>query len=189
MAAGFRRTICFTLNHCRRLGIKDPERPTPRMTFERINGRAVAAMVDGEATLKQLSIKPLGKRDDYELHLLPLNPEYSPVVIGPNSTAVFQGVSLSLGSMNSLFITRRKRQARENTLALPHAVYDRCRLLAARVAPVTKHRHTAQKRPGRPPCESAGYKLPAYLLPTFSTAAGNRHDRLPGEKNVNGQNW
>ena len=79
-----------------RLGIKDPERPTPRMTFERINGRVVAAMVDGEATLKQLAIKPLGKHDDYELHLMPLNPEYSPVVIGPNSTAVFQGVVIGL---------------------------------------------------------------------------------------------
>jgi len=75
-----------------RLDIKDPEHPTPRLTFEHINGRVVAAMVDGEVTLKQLSIKSLGKRDDYELQLLPLNPEYFPVVIGPNSTANFQGV-------------------------------------------------------------------------------------------------
>jgi SOS-response transcriptional repressor LexA len=79
-----------------RLGIKDPDHPTPRLTFERINDRVVAAMVDGEATLKKLSIKPLGKKDDYELHLLPLNPEYSPVVIGPKSTAVFQGVVIGL---------------------------------------------------------------------------------------------
>jgi SOS-response transcriptional repressor LexA len=79
-----------------RLGIKDPDRPAPRLTFERINGRVVAALVDGEATLKKLSIKPLGKRDDYELHLLPLNPDYSPVVIGPHQTAWFQGVVVGL---------------------------------------------------------------------------------------------
>ena len=79
-----------------RLGIKDPARPVPRLTFERINDRVVAAMVDGEATLKKLSIKPLGKRDDYELHLLPMNPEYSPIVIKPDSTAWFQGVVVGL---------------------------------------------------------------------------------------------
>lgn len=79
-----------------RIGVKNPEQPTPRLTFERINERVVAAMVDGETTLKKLSIKSLGKRDDYELHLLPLNPEYSPVVVGPNSTAWFQGVVIGL---------------------------------------------------------------------------------------------
>ena len=79
-----------------RLGIKDPNKPVPRLTFERINNRVVAAMVDGEATLKKLVIKPLGKRDDYELHLMPLNAEYSPIVIGPNSSAWFQGVVIGL---------------------------------------------------------------------------------------------
>jgi len=79
-----------------RLGIKDPERPMPRLTFERINGRVVAVMVDGEASLKQLLIKSLRNPDDYELHLLPLNPEYSPVVLGQNSTAVFQGAVIGL---------------------------------------------------------------------------------------------
>jgi SOS-response transcriptional repressor LexA len=78
------------------LGIKNVERPVPRLTFERINNRVVAAMVDGEATLKKLSIKSVGKRDDYELHLLPLNPEYSPIIIGPNSIAQFQGVVMGL---------------------------------------------------------------------------------------------
>ena len=76
-----------------RLSVKDPERPVPRLTFERLNNRVVAALVDGEATLKQLKIVPMGKtKDNYELHLMPMNPEYSPIVIGPDSTADFQGV-------------------------------------------------------------------------------------------------
>ena len=79
-----------------RLGIKDPARPAPRLTFERINNRVVAAMVDGEATLKKLVIKSLGKRDDYELHLMPLNTEYAPIVIQADSTAWFQGVVVGL---------------------------------------------------------------------------------------------
>jgi SOS-response transcriptional repressor LexA len=79
-----------------RLGVKDPAQPVPRLTFERINHRVVAALVDGEATLKELSIKSIGKRDEYELHLLPINPEYSPIVIGPGSTASFQGVVIGL---------------------------------------------------------------------------------------------
>lgn len=75
------------------MGVKDPERPVPRLTFERLNNRVVAAMVDGESTLKQLKIVPMGKsKDNYELHLMPLNPEYTPIVIGPDSTADFQGV-------------------------------------------------------------------------------------------------
>lgn len=75
------------------MGIKDPTNPVPRLTFERLNNRIVAAMVDGESTLKQLKIVSVGKaKDDYELHLIPLNPEYSPIVIGPDSTAAFQGV-------------------------------------------------------------------------------------------------
>jgi SOS-response transcriptional repressor LexA len=82
-----------------RMGVKDDENPTPRLTFERLNNRVVAALVDGEATLKQLKIMPRGgksKADDYELHLMPLNADYSPIVIGPHSTAAFQGVVVKL---------------------------------------------------------------------------------------------
>jgi SOS-response transcriptional repressor LexA len=79
-----------------RLGIKDAKQPVPRLTFERINHRIVAALVDGEATLKKLVIKSGGKRDEYELQLLPTNPEYSPIVIGPDTTACFQGVVVGL---------------------------------------------------------------------------------------------
>ena len=79
-----------------KLGVKNPDRIVPRLTFERFNGRVVAALVDGEATLKTLTIKPLGARDDYELHLLPVNPEYSPIIVRADSTAWFQGVVVGL---------------------------------------------------------------------------------------------
>ena len=79
-----------------KLGVKNPANIVPRLTFERFNGRVVAALVDGEATLKTLTIKPLGTRDDYELHLLPVNPEYSPIVVRADSTAWFQGVVVGL---------------------------------------------------------------------------------------------
>ena len=79
-----------------KLGIRNFHHIVPRLTFERLNGRVVAALVDGEATLKTLTIKPMGARDDYELHLLPTNPEYSPIVVRADSTAWFQGVVVGL---------------------------------------------------------------------------------------------
>ena len=79
-----------------RLGIKDPKNVVPRLTFERLDGHVVAALVDGEATLKQLKVVTLSGPDDYELHLVPFNPEYEPIVIGPDSTADFQGVVVGL---------------------------------------------------------------------------------------------
>ncbi len=80
-----------------RLSVKDPQRPVPRQTFERLDGRVVAALVDEEATLKQLRIEKLSKKpDDYELHLVPLNPEFQSITIGPNSTAHFQGVVVGI---------------------------------------------------------------------------------------------
>jgi len=78
------------------LGVKDPENPVPQLTFERLKGRVLAALVDGEATLKELQVVSLGKPDDYELRLMPLNSEFSPIVIRPDSTADFQGVVVGL---------------------------------------------------------------------------------------------
>jgi SOS-response transcriptional repressor LexA len=82
-----------------KLGVKDPANPVPRLTFERLHNRVVAAIVDGEATLKLLKLVPRakpGKSDDYELHLVPLNEAYSPIIVGPDSTAEFQGVVVKL---------------------------------------------------------------------------------------------
>lgn len=82
-----------------KLGAKDPANPVPRLTFERLNNRVVAALVDGEATLKLLKLVPKpksNKPDDYEIHLVPMNAEYSPLVVGPDSTAEFQGVVVKL---------------------------------------------------------------------------------------------
>jgi len=79
-----------------KLGVKDPERPVPQLTFERLKGRVVAALVDGEATLKELQVVSLGKPDDYELRLMPLNADFSPIVVQANSTADFQGVVVGL---------------------------------------------------------------------------------------------
>ena len=79
-----------------RMGAKDPKHPVPRLTFERLDGRVVAALVDEEATLKQLRIETPSTPDDYELQLVPFNPEYKPIIIGPDSTAHFQGVVVGL---------------------------------------------------------------------------------------------
>jgi len=82
-----------------KLGVKDPVNPVPRMTFERLNNRVVAALVDGEATLKLLKLVPKpksNKPEDYEIQLVPMNTEYTPLVVGPDSVAEFQGVVVKL---------------------------------------------------------------------------------------------
>jgi SOS-response transcriptional repressor LexA len=80
-----------------RMGVLDREHPTPRLTFERLNGRVVAALVDEEATLKKLEIvSSASNREHYQLKLVPLNPEYQTITIGPDSTAHFQGVVAGL---------------------------------------------------------------------------------------------
>jgi SOS-response transcriptional repressor LexA len=73
-----------------RLGIKDPQNPVPSLTFERLNGRVVAALVDNEATLKQLKV--VGAGDNYQLELRPFNSDYAPLRIKPEHTVIFQGV-------------------------------------------------------------------------------------------------
>jgi SOS-response transcriptional repressor LexA len=81
------------------LGPKDPEQPAvpepiiaPQLLFERLQGRIVAALLDGEATLKVLHIASCANKTDYELHLLPVNPEYRPILIQPSMDVYFQGV-------------------------------------------------------------------------------------------------
>lgn len=76
-----------------RMGVKDPQNPVPRLAFERLNGRVVAALVDNEATLKQLTV--IGHADrDYELELKPLNQAYQPLRILPEHSVIFQGVAI-----------------------------------------------------------------------------------------------
>lgn len=74
----------------RGLPVKDPERITPRASFDALSGRTVAALVNGEATLKRLEIEQ-GAKGDYLLHLKPLNPDFPTITIGDNDTALFQG--------------------------------------------------------------------------------------------------
>jgi hypothetical protein len=81
------------------LGPKDPERPAvpvpitaPQLLFERLQGRIVAALLDGEATLKVLHIASCANKVDYELQLLPVNPEFRPILIQPSMEVYFQGV-------------------------------------------------------------------------------------------------
>ena len=75
------------------LDVKDPKNPVPKLIFERLNGRVVAALVDNESTLKQLKI--IGNADkDYELELKPFNTEYKPLRILPEHSVTFQGVAI-----------------------------------------------------------------------------------------------
>ena len=75
------------------LPIKDPERLTPRATFDALKGRVVAVLVNNEATLKKLDITPDDRLPgDYFLHLRPLNPAYPDITIQPEDEVHFQGV-------------------------------------------------------------------------------------------------
>lgn len=79
------------------IGVLDRQNPTPRLTFERLNGRVVAALVNDEATLKRLEIvSNSSNKEHYQLKLVPLNPEYQVITIGPDWTAHFQGVVTGL---------------------------------------------------------------------------------------------
>lgn len=76
-----------------RMGPKDWDNPIPRLAFERLNGRVVAALVENEATLKQLKV--IGHADrNYELELQPFNAEYKPLRILPQHSIIFQGVAI-----------------------------------------------------------------------------------------------
>jgi SOS-response transcriptional repressor LexA len=77
------------------LGPLDPERPAPRLMFERLNGRIVAALLDGETTLKVLAVTPK-THPHYDLHLVPLNEKFEPLYITPSSEVRFQGVVVKI---------------------------------------------------------------------------------------------
>jgi SOS-response transcriptional repressor LexA len=74
------------------LGIKDWGNPVPKLTFERLDGRIVAVLFNGDATLKLLRIKSLEGKDNYELKLVPFNDEFQTITVGPGDELHFQGV-------------------------------------------------------------------------------------------------
>jgi len=76
------------------MGVKDPEHPIPPLTFERLNGRVVAALIDGEATMKQLKV--VGDGDSYVLLLKPFNPDFRTITVRAEHEIRFQGVALSM---------------------------------------------------------------------------------------------
>jgi len=76
------------------LGPKDPQRPAPKLLFERLHGRIVAVLLDNESTLKVLRVTPKAEDNDYDLHLVPINPAYPEIFIAPHSEVRFQGVVL-----------------------------------------------------------------------------------------------
>jgi SOS-response transcriptional repressor LexA len=77
------------------IGPKEPARPAPKLLFERLHGRIVAALIDGESTLKVLHLteKPGG---DHELHLMPMNESFSPLYISENNDLRIQGVVVKM---------------------------------------------------------------------------------------------
>jgi SOS-response transcriptional repressor LexA len=77
------------------LGPLDHDNPAPQLLFERLNGRIVAALLDGETTLKVLSVTPK-KSPHYDLHLVPLNESYEPIHIKPDSEVRFQGIVIKI---------------------------------------------------------------------------------------------
>jgi len=72
--------------------IKDVDRPAPGLLFEKMHGRIVSALVDGEATLKVLEYVPKKETNDFDLYLVPLNPIYSRLYIKPDNEFRIQGV-------------------------------------------------------------------------------------------------
>jgi SOS-response transcriptional repressor LexA len=83
-----------TLNGLR-LGPKEKESPAPQRLFDDLNGRIVATLRNGEATLKMLQLKPLGK-GEFDLFLVSLNKNYAPIYITENCDVFFQGVVVSV---------------------------------------------------------------------------------------------
>lgn len=74
------------------LGFKDKSNPVPKLTFERLDGRIIAVLLNGDATLKLLRIKSLEGKDNYELKLVPFNAEFKTITVGPEDEVHFQGV-------------------------------------------------------------------------------------------------
>jgi SOS-response transcriptional repressor LexA len=76
------------------IGIKDPSNPAPPLAFERLNGRVVAALIDGEATLKQLKL--VGDGDSYALILKAFNPDFPARMVKAHNEVRFQGLAVSM---------------------------------------------------------------------------------------------
>lgn len=73
-------------------GYKDFERPAPRWEFERNSGRIVAALIDGESSLKVLKVIPKPDSQDFDLFLVSINPIYPERYIKPDECFQVQGV-------------------------------------------------------------------------------------------------
>lgn len=73
------------------IGPKDPKRPAPRFLFERLHHRMIAALLDGDSTLKVLRFTPT-QGEDYDLHLVPHNSEFPTCYVKPTSEFRIQGV-------------------------------------------------------------------------------------------------
>jgi SOS-response transcriptional repressor LexA len=76
------------------IGVKDPENPAPSLMFERLNGRVVAVLIDGEATMKQLKL--VGNGDKYALILRAFNPEFPNIMVKAHNEVRFQGFGVSM---------------------------------------------------------------------------------------------
>lgn len=77
------------------IGPKDPENPAPKSYFDRLHGRIVAVVHNGDATLKLLQVEALGK-GNFNLYLMPINPDFDPIYITEKCDVLFQGVVVSI---------------------------------------------------------------------------------------------
>jgi SOS-response transcriptional repressor LexA len=73
-------------------GYKNPESPAPRASYELYNGRIVAALIDGESSLKVLKLVPKKDSMDFDLFLVPINPAFPERFIQPDECFELQGV-------------------------------------------------------------------------------------------------
>jgi len=72
------------------IGPKDPENPAPKHWFDKYHGKIVASVCNGDATLKILQVKALGK-GQFDLYLVPINKDYDPIYITESCEVLFQG--------------------------------------------------------------------------------------------------
>jgi len=77
------------------IGPLDPENPAPKSYFDRLHGRIVAVVHNGDATLKLLQVQPLGK-GQFNLYLMPINRDFDPIHITDKCDVLFQGVVVSV---------------------------------------------------------------------------------------------
>jgi transcriptional regulator with XRE-family HTH domain len=78
-----------------KMGIKGPEQHTPRATFDSLDGRCVAVLLNGETTVKKLEVEPT-KGQDYLLHLRPVSEGHQIRTIRKDDEVEFQGVVYKL---------------------------------------------------------------------------------------------